>query len=335
MAADNKDAKASDSPRPRGRKRRWRRRLAIALAVLLALLVGAELFARYWLGLGDPPLYVADGEIEYLLKPSRQYRRLGRRIAVNAYSMRADDFPRAKQSSRELRVLLLGDSVLYGGSFIDRDELISEVLKRKLESALSRPVVVGNASAGSWGPPNLLAYARRFGFFGADVVVVVLSSHDYADAPTGEAVVGEYSDLPERTPLLALEEAALRYLPRYLGASRAMPAPEVNERTIARCAADLRELLRLARGSGAKVWVAQHLTVREMRKGRDDGWYAIASAADEAGVPTVQLGPALAGAKAGRRPFLDNIHPSPAGNRLIAAALSEVILAALAGGEAE
>ena len=59
-------------------------------------------------------------------------------------------------------------------------------LENKLAESLDRPVLVANIAAGSWGPPNILAYLRRFSFFDADVVVIVLNSPDYADAPTFE-----------------------------------------------------------------------------------------------------------------------------------------------------
>ena len=48
---------------------------------LVVLLIGAELGARYVLGLGDPPLSVADSQIEYMFAPSRTYRRFGNMVA--------------------------------------------------------------------------------------------------------------------------------------------------------------------------------------------------------------------------------------------------------------
>ena len=43
----------------------------ILAALVLALLAGAEIYARKGLGLGDPPLSVADPEIEYLFAPNQ------------------------------------------------------------------------------------------------------------------------------------------------------------------------------------------------------------------------------------------------------------------------
>src|SRR5947207_15760221 len=80
---------------------RWRRRGAFLLISLLLLLVGGELFARYYLGLGDPPLMIADPQIEYLYKPSQTVHRFGHIIHYNAYSMRSDDFPAHQTDSNE------------------------------------------------------------------------------------------------------------------------------------------------------------------------------------------------------------------------------------------
>ena len=83
-------------------------------------------------------------------------------------------------------------------------------LKRDLTAKLNRSVVVGNISAGSWGPPNLYAYVNQHGLFDADFIIIVLGSEDYADALTF-APLGY--DKPTRKPMLALEEVMVRYVP--------------------------------------------------------------------------------------------------------------------------
>src|SRR5437667_9094846 len=100
-----------NAPNPR-RSPKWRRRLIRALSILLLVLIAGELFARFYLGLGDPPLSMFDAEMEYRFKPSMSYRRFGNRIHYNAWSMRSEDFPPHKSSPDELRVMILGDSVI-------------------------------------------------------------------------------------------------------------------------------------------------------------------------------------------------------------------------------
>ncbi|HEX2973620.1 MAG TPA: hypothetical protein VHP11_14895, partial [Tepidisphaeraceae bacterium] len=172
---------SSFSEVPARRPKRLRRMVGVVAMGLVGLLVVGEGIARFGLGLGDPPLSIADPQIEYLFKPSMSYRRFGRHISFNAYSMRSGPTTQKKTDPGEVRVLVVGDSVVYGGVQSDDSEIATTLLEPRLRDVLHRPVYVGNISAGSWGPPNMLAYARRFGWFDADVVVIVLSSDDYCD----------------------------------------------------------------------------------------------------------------------------------------------------------
>src|SRR6185436_14548815 len=107
-------------------------------------------------------------------------------------------------------------------------------------------------------------YAKRFGWFDADVVVIVLSSHDYADVPTFEPVVGVDQNYPDRKPVLAIQEAWSRYLwPRIAGAASAdasMPSEKPpRPQDIEQSLSAVRELVRRAKSRDVPVIVAQHL----------------------------------------------------------------------------
>lgn len=238
------------------------------IGALIVLLVAAELGARL-LGLADAPVLIADPEIEYLHKPSTSYTRLGKRISFNSHSMRSPE-------GDEFNVLVFGDSVVNGGSRIDQEDLATAILERKL----GKPV--GNVSAGSWGPQNMLAYAKRYGFFGARVVVIVLSTHDYLDAPTFAPV--------EAPPLFALEALLPKRAPPSRPASTEGP---------------LREFLRLAKAQG-RVIVAQHLERGEAEPSKD---IAAIAASEGAEVLPIRI-PTSA--------YRDFIHPNEAGQAAIA-----------------
>jgi hypothetical protein len=287
----------------------------IVAAALLALAVAAEVAARL-AGLGDPPLLVADPQIEYLFKPSSRYSRFGNRIEYNAYSMRSREFP-ARKPPGEYRVMVLGDSVVNGEAHLDQDALATSILERELRAALRGEVVVGNISAGSWGPQNLLAYVRRFGLFDADVVVIVLSSHDYADAPTFEPLVGTDPRFPQARPLFALQEILARLRP-------AAREPARKDDASASSLAALRELLRLAK-TRARVVVLQHPDAGELEGRKQAGFHAIQAICRDADVPVVDLAPALSGARA---PYRDFIHLNAEGQRVLAAVLFEQVRSA-------
>lgn len=303
-----------------------RRRLAKTAVwcgtVLLAGLIAAELVARYYLGLGDPPLLVADTEIEYLYKPSTEYHRFGNRIAFNSYSMRSDEFPPKKSSADEFRVLVMGDSIVNGGALTDQNQLATTILQRHLRKEMNRPVVVGNVSAGSWGPSNLLAYARRHGFFDADAVVIVLSSHDYADAPTFAPIVGINPAMPDRSPLLAITDAFGRYvLPRLQrsGGEGDTTPSEPSPRDVKTAMDDLRSLLDLARGAAPQVLVFHHCERSELDGDYAPGREEIAEAVHTAGFELSGWRDVFkANLDAGENLYRDHIHPNAVGQHLIA-----------------
>lgn len=239
--------------------------------------LGLELFARFGLGLGDPPLMVAHPTIEYLFKPGT-YHRFGHTIHYNSQHMRAPEggtFP----------VLFLGDSVTNGGAQTDDTELITSLLSRKLG------VPIGNVSAGSWGPQNLLAYTEAFGFFEAKVIVIVVSSHDAGDLPTFAPTVGVNRDFPAERPPSALWEAVTRYVPRFLPIGTSGPSgdPMGDGRPDDSALDAFGRLIDRALASGADVLVVQHLKLNETLEDPLPGHREIAAVATARGVRVIPV----------------------------------------------
>ena len=106
------------------------------------------------------------------------------------------------------RVLVFGDSVVWGGAVLDQSLIATERLRQLGVSE------VGNVATPSWGPGNWLGWARRFGFLQATDVVLVISSHDAADNPIPDPFTGNPNH-PLQPPVSALVEGLERYaLPR-------------------------------------------------------------------------------------------------------------------------
>lgn len=302
--------------------RRWGQRLLVSLIVVFSLLVAGEFLARFHLGLGDPPLWVEHPTIEYLAVPSRTYHRYGNRISYNAFSMRSDEFPVRREDTDEFRVICFGDSVINGGSKVDQTLLATERIKRRLGETLQCPVMVGNVSAGSWGPANQLAYAEAYGLFEADVVVLVVSSNDYKDHPTFAPAVGIRPGLPAGPPFLAMQELFTRFGPTYArrarreGRREAKPVdPVAVEQSLAAAAS----LIALAQRLPARVVVLQHASLWEVRTGKmQPGHAVLLQTFRDMGIDPIQSVEKLrASLRHGRSPYLDHIHPNETGHEIL------------------
>lgn len=303
--------------------------IIISISAIVFSIGMGEMFARYYLGLGTPPLTVVHPTIEYMYKPNQDVYRFNNHFIVNKYGMRSVDFA-PKKAGDELRIMVFGDSVINGGNLTDHSKLATSLLEDKLTKLLAgKNAIVGNISAGSWGPGNWLAYAQEYGFFDADIVVLVISSHDCADNPTFQPL--NKNTHPTEQPVLALFEGFERYLPRYLpllAGNKNVAEPdqfvlEENEKTIGKGLEDLENFLKLAKNNSTNVLVFQHyeqaeIDSRHTRQGNEH----IKTVCKQLGIVPISLEPYfLKSIESGVNPYRDNIHPNAIGQSLIAEAI--------------
>lgn len=155
----------------------------IAATAIVALL-GAAIVAEATLRVfgGDRLLYVADPEIEYLPAPNQAVIQQGLDMRTNAWGMRSDPTSEAKPAD-VFRVLVIGDSIVFGHTNIAHADLATNIVSRmRMEDG--RRIEALNVSATSWGPGNMLAWLDKHGALNADAIVLVLSTHDLEDDRT-------------------------------------------------------------------------------------------------------------------------------------------------------
>jgi hypothetical protein len=182
------------------------------------LLIGAlitvfvvEILLRVIWGFGNMVLFFDDPGFEYLATPNQDKTRFGNHIFYNEYSMRSK--PLAKSDS--CIVLGFGDSVINGGTLTDQDSIATSIVE-KLLGGNARFL---NISAGSWGPDNCAAYLKKYGDFGAKMIVLFVSSHDAHDNMTFEKTVGVHEAYPDHQYPLAIIEVVDKYVyPRLMAA---------------------------------------------------------------------------------------------------------------------
>ncbi|MEM1026597.1 MAG: SGNH/GDSL hydrolase family protein [Planctomycetota bacterium] len=311
----------------------------IVFGVLVLSLLGGELFARYGLELGDPVLMQSHAAIEYLPKPDQDVRIYGSRHRINAYGMRSEDPP---QNAQAVRVLVLGDSVIYGGRRTDHSALSTTITQAKLRESFDQDVWVGNASAGSWGPGNWLAYVEAFGTFEADVAIVVLSPHDIGDTPRFDPTwAATQTTQPPFSALgVAMQEVWSRVRSR-LGSKAAaknpndlnqpgIPIPEPDEPHRITAEQDLTALLGIF--AKQKIPAAVLYFPEADADGRHDSVRGrFKEIAEANGAKFIDLRERLLNEDPATNPaYRDRMHPSHEGQRRIADAMVEAVKALIA-----
>ncbi|MCE6987722.1 hypothetical protein [Dyadobacter sp. CY323] len=174
------------------------------MAILAAV---AEVVLRLAFGFCNSPLYVSDPDFEYIYAPNQDVKRFGSVLRTNSFSMRNDEV----LPTDTLVILLIGDSVVNGGSLTDQENIASTLLEKRFLKDFNKRVRVLNISAGSWGPDNMAAYLKKFGLFHAKLMCLVTSSHDAHDIMSHQSPVGIDPQMPAKQYPVALYELWDRY----------------------------------------------------------------------------------------------------------------------------
>ena len=297
--------------------------LLIILSTVIGCLLLAEGGLRLILGLGNPPVYIADDEIGYLLAPNQNLKRMGNQITINQYSMRSKAISESKPDSL-WRVLLLGDSIINGGWWTDQQETIAAVLQQKLSSE-ANSVEVLNASANSWGPRNELAYIKRFGVFESQILILVINTDDlFATAPNS-LVVGRDRNYPERKPVLALIEA----YERFMAQPQPLPnqKPEPGDRVGFNLAA-IKEMNEIAQSQNSQFILAMTPLLRELegtgsRDYEQKARNRLQEFTAQAKITYIDFLPLFADFPQPEFLYRDHIHLSPQGNHFVSETLAK------------
>ena len=188
-----------------------------ALAVILAAAAG-EFAARAAL---DFPLFGADAEGGYYALPNQRGRFAFRNAwAFNELGMGvAERF--APSTARD--VLLVGDSVVYGGNPVRQENKLGPVLQHQTGWH------VWPLSAGSWALQNELIHVRRLpqAVRGADQIVFVLNSEDFAEPSSWANEFTHPRHRPASYLLYGAEKALARSSPPILPEFRVRRWPDL------------------------------------------------------------------------------------------------------------
>jgi lysophospholipase L1-like esterase len=302
-------------------QRPFLRAAALAFLGVAAALATVEVGLRL-LGLGDPILYDNRASYGYRPLPGQTRRRLrGARVHVNQLGVRGPDLP-----ADGLRLLFLGDSVTWGGSYVDDAELFTAVAADAVARRFPgrhAAVVPLDAGVNGWGPQNVLGLLEDRGGLGSPLWVLTLLDDDFRRQKTR---IGEvpYFNAP---PSTALEELLVLGAYRVLTAYKRPKPPEDVERIVEENLAACRAIFALARTAGARLLLVWHPSAPALAGEPETYRARLGATAAAADVPVLDLSQAYRGHE---HLYVDAIHLSVAGHRVAGAAIGERLAAMLA-----
>lgn len=176
------------------------------LIATIALAVAVEGVARIS-GVTDFPLYENSPALGYIPAPGQQ----GKFLNVNdwAFNERSMGVSQRFAPTGRTDIVLLGDSIVYGGNPLRQADKVGPALER------ATGLDVWPVAAGSWGLANQLAYLKANPDVraAADVLVFVLNRGDF----DGASVWASELTHPTQRPTVALLYTAERYAAPRLG----------------------------------------------------------------------------------------------------------------------
>lgn len=200
---------------------RAKRPLLGLACVGMMLLVAAELFLRTQ-NFHDPILYRNDPIIGFALQPNQDVKYRGGRVITNNLGMRyaTNIDPAAPKPANTLRILLLGDSTLFGGDPYQQKDIYSSLLEESLRKQVKpgTNVQILNAGTNAWGAFHQLGFIKRYGLLQSDALILCIPLGDafrrHSDTAGGRFMM--------TTPYLALQTVFMRQMSEYVGRTRAM-----------------------------------------------------------------------------------------------------------------
>jgi hypothetical protein len=294
------------------------RSLGIAIVAVLVAGLLAEIGLRV-VGLGHPVLY--DNRLAYGFRPlpDQTLRRLGNAtVRINSLGLRGPDVAPARPADTT-RLLFLGDSVTYGGSYVDEDELLSSVAAAQVRHAGFARVETLNAGVNAWGPANVLGLIEASGGFDSNVWVVIAVDDDFRREKTR---IGEvpYFNVAPRT---ALEEILVLGAYKLLTAYK-LPKPAEDESRLAETNLErYRRIADAGRERGAFVLFVWHPDGNALRGGRQRNRAALLDMAQQLHVPSLDLATAYG---TGDALYVDGLHLSVEGHRVAGQAIGRELV---------
>jgi hypothetical protein len=176
--------------------------------ILLIIIILSIFFLEFLLriyGLGDPIIYKTNLSYRYAPSPDQSVIRLNKsKITINQKGLRATQ----QWDSKNLnKILFLGDSITYGGSYIDDKDIFSELVCHNLNQVNKKKYLCGNAGVNAYGVDNIKNRILYGEVQDSDWIIVTLIGADGFRSLQDVTAIPAFLDKPKFFP--AIQEICL------------------------------------------------------------------------------------------------------------------------------
>jgi hypothetical protein len=158
--------------------RNW---LAALFVMLLIGFVLGELVLRFYFGYHNPLLYQNDSQCGFRLSPHQDLITPRGRVQINNFSMRYSRDVTKEKPAGVFRILMIGDSTLFGGEYLTNEQTYASLVEQRLNSrygAGGKKFEVFPISTNGWGPLHQLGWVEKNGTFSSDLTMVTTPAAD-------------------------------------------------------------------------------------------------------------------------------------------------------------
>ncbi len=285
------------------------------------------------IGLGYPIIYTSNLTYRYAPLPSQTTsRRRAATITINSSGLRATE---EWDAQADLRIFFVGDSVTWGGTYIDDFDIFSEISCERLNNKWELEFLCGNAGVNAYGTDNMAQRIRHDSIDNEDWLVITLIGDDSTRSLTNVNVGPWFLEAPTYLP--AIQDAAHYSLWRainFLRGSGALPDQDKGALAVARVSLNqLKDVLRAEVKKGKRVLVIWHPTRLEHQTGHPSAASQIVlkTFRDDPELDFIDMSTILPRSDL-NDVYYDNIHLDKKGHDYFARAISDHIASNLATG---
>ena len=190
----------------------------ILFSILVSFILGNIYLGKSY-GLGDPIKYYVSPSYGYALRENQIMTRDNEHfISINNVGMRnKSDY---SKSEKDNLILFFGDSVVYGGSYIDDDDTVSSKFCSFISSFKKKKFFCGNYAVNAYGITNITQRIKSVNYkLKSKFTVVLLTSGNIQRGKT--SLSGQPFFMKEiKPPFRAIKEVILFYVDNFRLKSR-------------------------------------------------------------------------------------------------------------------